>query len=177
MTDRDDGPVAPIRPVDSSGDAWVGLDRVAALAVWMVQHAGAFTDVALERSARTAGYTDAEIADARSRADARIAAEQRLRPVRSSARRVVIAAYALVWILFCIGYTTQPAPSWLDLRFLLLGILTVALLIGLIASIVINRFVHPDAERPTRAFALFLAVPAVLLTAVAGICLPGVVRL
>lgn len=176
MTDGDQGPVAPTRPADPTGDAWVGLDRTAALALWMVDHAGAFTEAALERSARTAGYTDVEIADARSRADARISSEQALRPVRSTARRVVIAVYALVWVLFCIGYSTQTASSWLDLRFLLLGVLTVALLIGLAMSIVINRFVHPDAERPTRALALLLAVPAVLLMAVSGLCLPGVVR-
>lgn len=176
MTDEDPSPVAPLRPGDSTGDAWAGLDRAAALARWMVEHQRAFTEVALERSARAAGYTDEEIADARTRADARISSEQTLRLVRSSARRVVIAAYVLVWVLFCIGYATQTASSWLDVRFLLVAVLTVALLISLAMSIVINRFVHPDADRPTRAFVLLLAVPAVLLMAVSGICLPGVVR-
>ena len=176
MTVGDQGPTAPIRPVDSTGDAWLGLDRAAALARWMVEHAGPLTQAALERSARTAGYTDAEIADARSRADARISSEQTLRPVRSTARRVAIVAYALVWVLFGVGYANQNASAWLDIRLLLLGVLTVALLVGLAASMVINRFVYPDVERPIRALALLLAVPAVMLMAVSGLCLPGVVQ-
>ena len=51
-------------------------------------------------------------------------------------------------------------------------ILTIALVITFVISLVWIRARRPDPERVGRALAILLVVPVVLLVGVAGLCLP-----
>ena len=149
----------PRVPLDQQG-------RVNALAGWIAEQHGSFTDAALERSAIEAGYTSAEFATAAGLVTDRTA----MAPIRSSARRYVLAAYAIVWLGFAVVYlgrsTMYGAGPIAQL------VLTVSLAIGLAISLLVIRRGRPDPDRRARAIALLLAIPVILLVGVAGLCLP-----
>ena len=149
----------PRVPLDQQG-------RENVLADWIAVQRGSFTDAALERSAIEAGYSSEEFV-----ASAGLAADRTaLAPIRSSARRYVLVAYAVVWLGFAVVYlgrsTMYGAGPIAQL------VLTVSLAIGLAISLLVIRRGRPDPDKRPRALALLLAVPVILLLGVAGLCLP-----
>jgi hypothetical protein len=152
---------------------WGGRSRADALAEWVVAQRPSFTDAALERSAAAAGYTHEEFVSAASVADARMAERAALVPIRSTATRVVLIAYAIVWALFAVPYLLL-AGSTLGAGPVLQWILTVALGITLAISLIVVRTGRPDPSRVPRAMVILLALPIVMLVGVAGSCLPFV---
>jgi hypothetical protein len=145
--------------------------RVDALAAWIGAHRDAFTDAALERSAVGAGYTAEEFAAAAKQAAA-TSDRSALDPIKSSARRGVLIAYGIVWLVFAVAYLGRSFQYGVGP--ILQGILTIALGIGLGLSLLVIRYAQPDPERRSRAMALLLAAPVILLIGVAGTCLPFV---
>jgi hypothetical protein len=137
----------------------------------MARHRRSFTDEALERSALAAGYSSAEFAEASALLDVREATRAALEPVKSTARRSVLAAYGVVWLLFALAYL-GPAAAQRSFGPTLQLILTISLGVALAISLVIVGRGRPDPERRSRAVALLLAVPVILLLGVAGLCLP-----
>ena len=144
--------------------------RVDALAAWVAQQRGSFTEAALRRSAVAAGYTPEEYAAASSLAEERFADRAALAPIKSNARRWVLAAYGIVWLVYAAVYLGRSYQYGVG-PFIQL-VLTIALGIGLAISLLVIRLGRPDAERRSRAMALLLAVPVILLVGVAGLCLP-----
>lgn len=163
---------SPPAPGPAGTDDPAGPDRLAALARWMVEHDASFTPEALDRSAIAAGYRSADVAAARGGADVRIRSTQALAPIRSTAKRAIVVAYVAVWVVFGLAFIATPART-LDFDFVLFAVLTLALLVTLALSLGIIRSIRPDPERPTRALALLLVVPVILLLGVAGLCLPA----
>ena len=149
---------------------WDDRVRLSFLTDWVARQRGSFTDAALERTALTTGYSHEEFVAAIRLADARLAENAAIKPIRSRARIFILAAYAVVWGLFAIPYLFGSSTYGPGLQ----AILTISLGIGLGLSLLVIHFAHPDPERRTRAMALFLAVPVVLLLGVAGSCLPFV---
>ena len=165
MPDSGSIPRAPGRTEDQ-----LFQTSVQVLADWVVKERGSFTDAALERSALAVGYTSDEFAAAARVAEARATDRASQAPVKSAARRGVLAAYGVVWLLFATRYFGWPTIYGLG-PFLQL-ILTIAMGIGLAISLLVIRRGRPDPDRQWRATALLLVVPVVLLVGVAGLCLP-----
>lgn len=149
---------------------WDDRIRVSFLTDWIAKQRGSFTDAALERTALATGYTHEEFVAAIAFADARLAARAAIAPIRSRAAIYVLVAYAIVWGLFAIPYLLTSTTYGPGLQ----TILTIALGIGLGLSLLVIRFGQPDPGRRSRAMALLLAVPVILLIGVAGTCLPFV---
>ena len=147
--------------------SWGGRSRAEVLADWIVAQRASFTDAALERSATADGYTHEEFVAAR------MAERAALVPIRSTATRVVLFAYAIVWALFAVPYLLL-AGSTLGAGPILQSILTVALGITLAISLIIVRNGRPDPSRVPRAMIILLVGPVVMLVGVAGSCLPFV---
>jgi len=172
-------PEPPTPLADGSGppaDIWVRPKTADGLAWWIFDHRASFTDDALERAAIAAGYSVEAYRSARDRVDARIASTEALRPVRSSAKRLVILAYAAVWAAFGLAFLSRADAPY-SYAGPLHAVLTVALIIGLAVSLLIIRRGRPEAGRPGRALLVFLAMPVILLIGVAGLCLPTAVTL
>jgi hypothetical protein len=159
-------PAPDATPPATPQTGWTEGGRVELLADWIAAQRGAFTESALERSAVAAGYTSDEFAQAVAVTEMRSA----LGPIRSTARRAVLAAYGIVWAVFALVFLGQPTAY--GLGSILQLVLTIALGVGLAISLFVMRHGRPDPERRARALALLLAVPVVLLVGVAGLCLP-----
>jgi len=175
MPTEPEPPAAP--PADPAGpDVWEGLEQTTTLATWMVHNEAAFTAEALDRSALQAGYAPEMVAEARRRAHAQIHAADAIKPIRKTARLLVLELYVAVYVILGVALARQPAtPGVLDFREDALPVLTVTLVIGLVASAVFLGFIQPDPDRPARALALLLAIPLLFLGGVAGLCLPFVI--
>ena len=162
--DADPPPISP-------GGPWQSGTRVEQLATWMQPIRSRFTDAALERSAIAGGFTAEEVREAVALADIRQRGDEAMIPVRSTATRIVLGAYGLVWVLFAIPYLLRPTNGSGPL---LQGILTFSLLLGLLLSFLIMRAVHPDPTRVRRALTILLVMPVIVLLGISGLCLPFV---
>jgi hypothetical protein len=179
MTDQEPTPEGAV-PVTTAPRAplptWDERIRLSFLTDWVAGQQGAFTEAALERTALATGYTHEEFVAAWQGAEARIAERAPLAPVRSNATRLVLLAYAVVWVLFAIPYLLGASTFNSGVGPILQGILTVSLGIGLAISLAVIRRGRPDSTRASRAMVLLLVVPVVLLVGIAGLCLPFVPR-
>ncbi len=162
---------APPTPVFPSSE-WVGASRVDQLAAWVTSNRSAYTDAALGRAAEAGGYTAEEIAAALELATSLEHDREAIKPIRSKAKRAILAAYGIVWLLFAIPYLL--GPTHYGSGPVLQGILTVSLLVGLGISAVFLRVIHPDPDRAGRALAILLVIPVVVLVGITGLCLPFV---
>jgi hypothetical protein len=163
------------RQGDSPPPSWpsasFGTDRVRHLGGWVEQHRTTFTAAALEKAAIDAGYTREEFGEALAEAAAGEAAKN-LKPLRSRARFVVLAGYAIVWGLFATAFLTRDYMYGIGP--LALTILTVFLGCALFVSWLWLGARHPDPTDVNRAMAVLLSLPVVLLLVVGGLCLPFV---
>jgi hypothetical protein len=100
--------------------------------------------------------------------------DEALAPIRTRARWLVFGSYALVWVVFAVPYLTQ------EMHFnygpFAQAILSVALVAGLVLSGVWIRRARTHPADLTRAFAVMLSVPLVILIGVAGLCVPYLPR-
>jgi quinol-cytochrome oxidoreductase complex cytochrome b subunit len=136
----------------------------------MQANQASFTEAALERSAIAGGYSAEEFAAARASAAGIAERAAAIKPIKVKARRAILAAYGIVWLLFAIPFLSRSASS----GFALQGLLTVALGITVAISLLLVGAGGPDPSRPSRAIVILLVVPVILLLGVAGLCLPYV---
>lgn len=157
-------PHSPYHPSDAKS-------RTRDLERWIERHRSVYTGSALEASAIEAGYTREEFEAALALVEARAPKQEALRPIRSRARRVVLVAYGLTWLVYAIAYLTRPVMYGLGP--LALSVVTIALGIGLAGSWDWTRRRHPDPAHFNRAMAVLLSLPMVLLLVFGGTCLPS----
>lgn len=152
---------------------WMGAtrDRVASLSDYFLAGADQYTPDALRQAASEAGFEPAEIDEAYGRATKRQRDEEVAGPIRRRARRIVLLAYALVYAAFAVAFLTFA--SRLGAGIIALVILTLALLVALSISLAWVKRRHPSEDQVEGALVAMLAVPFVLLFAVAGLCVAG----
>jgi hypothetical protein len=175
----DPAPLATPDPDQSPGppSVWQGISRVEQLATWIGMNRGKFTDAALEQAAVSSGYAPEEFAAGLAMVASRDRRQEAIKPVRSTAQRLVLGAYGLVWVLFAIPYLAIPylnRTNNFGVGQFLQVILTCSLLVGLAISLIWVRGRSPDPSRVGRALVIMLVVPVILLVGIAGLCLPFV---
>jgi hypothetical protein len=152
---------------------WIGTtsDRVASLSDYFIAGAERYTPEALRQAASEAGFTPQEIDEAYGRATERQRDEAVAGPIRHRARRIVLAAYGLVYAAFAVAFLTFAYR--LGAGIIALVILSVVVLVALSISLAWVRSRHPSEDQVEGALVAMLAVPFVLLIAVAGLCVAG----
>lgn len=165
------GPPEERKPKDPG--TWIGAtsDRVASLSEYFLAGADRYTPEALRQAASEAGFTPQEIDEAYGRATARQRDEEIAGPIRRRARRIVLTAYGLAYAAFAVAFLTIAYR--LGAGIIALVILSVALLVALSISLTWIRGRHPTEDQVEGALVAMLAVPFVLLFAVAGLCVAG----
>lgn len=156
------------KPKDPS--IWIGAtsDRVASLSDYFLAGAERYTPEALRQAASEAGYSPAEIDEAYRRVTARQRDEEIAGPIRRRARRIVLTAYGLVYAAFAVAFLTVAYR--LGAGIIALIMLSLALPVLLAISLAWVRRRHPSEDQLEGALVAMLAVPFVLLFAVAGLC-------
>lgn len=169
MTDPSDRPAAPRpRPASDINQPFRGQR----LEGYLWSNRDKFTEAALAHAAEAAGYGPEEIAAAAQAVARRRADEAAAKPVKARARRYILAAYGITFLLFAIAFLRPTATQSPYVGgSLLLGILAFAMLIALLLGFVWVAARRPSAERAEGALGVMLAVPFVLLILVAGLCL------
>jgi hypothetical protein len=162
------GQTPPPSPADAPPAATTTsrADQVAALAAYLAANHGRFTDEALDKAALDAGYPKDVLAEARAAraADPAVAIRQR-------ARRWVLAAYGITFLLLVFGMFTNPAARTYGGS--LIGAIVLALTLGLalaIALFVVRRCRPNLADTGAMVMTGILAIPIILLVIVAGLC-------
>jgi hypothetical protein len=157
MTD----PTGPTGPTVAAGDD----DRIAVLAAYLRSNRGRFTDEALAGAARAAGYSESEIAAARSVADP--TTDIGPAPARQ-VNRGVVAAVAIVYVLGLYLLISGAAA--------LSGEASGAVgLVGLLGGVIAWALLRE--ERPSLAqgigcgVVLAIAIPLIVILVILGICL------
>ncbi len=165
------GPTEERKPKDPS--TWMGetRDRVASLSEYFLAGADRYTPEALRHAASESGFSPAEIDEASGRATARRRDEEGVGPIRSRARRIVLAAYGLVYAAFAVAFLTIAYR--LGAGIIALVILSLALLLALSISLAWVRARRASADQVQGLMFAMLVVPFALLFAVAGLCVAG----
>lgn len=155
------GPASPIIP--SPDD-----DRVAVLAAYLRSNQGRFTDEALARAARDAGYSDAELTAAAALSAGSWQATDAAPAAIRRTNRGVVAAVAIAYVVALYLAITFAGSMSSDLS----GIVALA---GLLAGVV--AWVLLRGERPSLAqgigcgVILAIAIPIVAIVVIIGICI------
>jgi hypothetical protein len=171
MTDPT-GPTGPIEPTGPTEPASPAIpapedDRVAVLAAYLRSNQGKFTDQALDKAAREAGYSEAELAAARPLANPSWQGSGVMPPPTRDTHRGVVAAVAIAYVLVLYLLISTAASMSSDLS----G--TVGL-VGLLAGIVAWALLRN--ERPSLAqgigcgVVLAVVIPIVAIFVIIGIC-------
>lgn len=169
MTDPSDQGAAPVPRRQAS--SFEASFRPGMLQDYLWSNRKRFTDTALANAALAAGYSTEEITAAAAAVAQRGVDEAAAKPVKARARRLVLAAYGITFLLFAIAFLRPtPSPSMYVGGGGLLTILAVAMLIAVALGLAWVASRHPTAERAEGALGLMLAVPFVLLILVAGLC-------
>ena len=145
--------------------------RLESLVAYLVAQGERFTPGALGHAAAEAGYTPTEIDAAMELAEVRRQADTAARPVRARARWLVLAAYALTYLAFAVGFLSGPKQNDpYGIAVVALAVLTGVLGLALLISILwVNRR-RVAASQLQGAMVALVALPFVLLVAVAGLC-------
>jgi hypothetical protein len=139
-------------------------DRVRKLTAYFADNQASLTHEALAKEARGKGYSEAEIAAASQAAEARRAPDA---AARARARRVVLVLYLVTYVVLSAGMLMSSrfyGAGWIGVV-----ILTALLGIALAVSLAWIRRSRLDPAREGPVAAL-VALPLVLLGAVAGLC-------
>jgi hypothetical protein len=141
-------------------------DQVSALAAYLAANHGRFTDEALDQAALDAGYPKDVLAEARAArgADPAVAIRQR-------ARRWVLAAYGITFLLLLVGMFANPAAGRYGGS--VIGAIVLTLTLGLalaIALFAVRRSRPSTAGTGAMVMTGILAIPVILLVVVAGLC-------
>jgi hypothetical protein len=126
-----------------------------------------FTEEALARAARDAGYSDEAIDQARTQVRARAAAA----PARARAKWVVLAAYLITYAVLVAGMFASEYARRYGGHVIGAAILAFLLGFALILSIIWVRSGPGKDRDPATGMAVLLSVPIVLLVVVAGLCI------
>ena len=147
-------PVAPATPPD-------GETREDSLIAWYRANGARYTQEALARVARDAGYTEAEIEAAVARGGDAVLG----RSTRTRAAWVLAGLYLATFLLLVL-------PTTMGTQTYGVGPIILALLLGLIGLVFFLRIRRGRSipEATLAGFTSLLAVPVVLLLIVAGIC-------
>ena len=173
MTEPPASPTAP-PPRVPEPDAQPNF-RSFGLQTYLWSNRDRYTDDALANAARAAGYTEDEIASAARIVATRRADDLAVRPVKARARRYVLAAYAITFLVFAVAFLrpTGVQPNLYYYRGagpIALAVLGFMLVISVLLALAWVAGQHPKAERAEAAFGVMLALPFVLLVIVAGLC-------
>jgi hypothetical protein len=150
----------PSRP--PSGDA----ARRDVLVGHFKQHERGYTRFALDRAARSAGYSDSEIADAWSVIDMQASGVAGAGRFATMARLIVLGLYVATFLLFVFGSNMAARTYGVGVPILAVTLF----IVGGIALLRIDR-AKVVSRDPLAAYASLLAVPFVLLVIVAGLCI------
>jgi hypothetical protein len=142
-------------------------ERVATVLRYLESNRERFTEDALLRAARDAGYPDEVLDEARARARAGAAAA----PVRQRARRWVLIAYLLTFGLLTTGMLVSEYARRYGAAYIATGVLAATLGIALFISLWWVRRQGRNVEQSTAGMALLLSLPVLLLVVVTGSCL------
>jgi len=170
MTEQPARPTAP--PPREASDVQTGF-RQLSLETYLWSNRDKYTEAALASAAEAAGYAPEEVAAAAQVVATRRADEAAARPVRARARRYVLVAYGLTWLIFAFLFL-RPEPP--DSGFYrgsgpaALGVLAFMLFITLLLALAWVGRGRPSAAQAEGALGVMLAVPFVLLVIVAGLC-------
>ena len=140
---------------------------VESLARYLEVNRDRFTDEALARAARNAGYSDAAIDQARARVSARVAAA----PARARATWAVLAAYLVTFAVLVAGMFASEYARRYGGHVIGAAILALLLGLALLLSVIWIRSRAGKGSGPATGMAVLLSVPVVLLVAVAGLCI------
>jgi hypothetical protein len=144
-------------------------DRIERLTAYFVEHEGRYTLDALRAAAGDAGFTADEIEQAGQRTATRRQVAQAARPIRARARWIILGAYLLAYALLAWALLSAPNLDSYGTGEIALIVLTIALAIALIASLVwVNRRRLPVPLQG--ALAGMLVLPFVILFAITGLC-------
>jgi hypothetical protein len=143
-------------------------EAVERAAAWLVENEARFAEDALTAQLASAGYTETEIAAARSEAERRIAGGPTPTDLRARASTIVLTAFIGTWLV--LAWLLMAGPSSTSYGSLAAGILAIVLApIGLISVAIIEN--NGSLRRgATGAFAAALAIPFVFLVVIAGSC-------
>ena len=156
-------PTEPTGPAIPSPDD----DRVAVLAAYLRANEGRFTDEALARAARAAGYSDAELAAARGLAAPSWQAADRTIDAGPKKNNAVVAAVAIgyVIVLYVAISTSASASSDLSGTVGLVG-----LLLGVVGWAVLRNQEPSIAQGLGCGVVLAVMIPVVVIVVIVGIC-------
>ena len=142
-------------------------ERVSTVVRYLEKNRDKFTEDALVRAARDAGYPDDVLEEARARARAGAAGA----PVRQRARRWVLVAYLLTFAVLTAGMLASESARRYGGAYIAAVVLAVALGLGLAVSLWWLRRLGSNVKPSAAGAVLLLSLPAVLLVVVAGSCL------
>ena len=129
------------------------------------RHSGGYTRFALEQAARTAGYSENDIAAAWSGIDMEEGGKAPAGRAAAIARFVILVLYLATFALFVGGSDLSQRTYGVGV-----AILAVTLVItGIISLLVVGR-AKVVSRNPSAAIAGLLALPFILLFIVAGLC-------
>jgi hypothetical protein len=171
MTGPSDPPVAP-PPRRRAADIAASY-RATILEDYLWSNRDRFTEAALATAAEGAGYGSDEIAAAAGAVARRRADEAAARPIKARARRSVLLAYGITWLVFAFLFLRPEADSvgyYRGVGPFALGILAVVLFLTLLLALAWIATQRPSADRAESALSIMLSVPFVLLVIVAGLC-------
>jgi hypothetical protein len=158
------GPAEPASPAIPSPDD----DRIAVLAAYLRTNEGKFTDEALGRAARSAGYSDVELAAARGLAGPSWQASARTTGEGPKKNNVVVAAVAIgyVIVLYVAISTSASASSDLSGTVGLVG-----LILGVVGWAVLRNQEASIAQGLGCGVVLAVTIPIVVIAVILGICI------
>jgi hypothetical protein len=130
------------------------------------QHERGYTRFALDRGARSAGYSDQEIAAAWSVIDAQASAVPNAGRLATMARLIVLGLYLATFVLIVFGSNMSARTYGVGVPILAVTLF----IVGGIALLRIDRS-KVRSRDPLAAYTSLLAVPFVLLVIVAGLCI------
>jgi hypothetical protein len=130
------------------------------------QHERSYTRFALDRGARSAGYSDSEIAAAWSAIDMQASGVSGADRFATMARLIVLGLYLVTFLLF-VAASDMPARTYG------VGVPILAVTLFIVGGIALLRIDRSKvvSRDPLAAYTSLLAVPFVLLVIVAGLCI------
>jgi hypothetical protein len=142
-------------------------ERVATVVRYLGTNRDRFTEEALVKAARDAGYPDDVLEEARARARASATAA----PIRQRARRWILIAYLLTFAVLTVGMLASEYSRQYGAAYIGAVVLAGALGLALLVSLGWLRWQGSKVGQSAAGAAVLLSVPAVLLVVIAGSCL------
>jgi len=143
-------------------------DRVAVLAAYLRTNEGKFTDEALARAARAAGYSDAELVAARGLAGPSWQAPDNAAREGPRKSNAVVAAVAIGYVIVLYVAISTSASASSDLSG---AVGLVGLLLGVVGWAVLRNQEPSIAQGLGCGVVLAVSIPIVVILVILGICI------